>query len=555
MYRLYIPFLMLILSLSFPSNASADISPPYNPPGVNPEPGAESTQVRMVAETVTIEVRNEGELGRARVTADFRMRNLGSETERLAVRFPIASNNGRGEFPEITNLSIKLDESRLDYRRVDYPDIEYANDEVPWAEFDVTFPPAKDVALQLAYDLEGSGYDPYTAFYYILHTGAGWKDTIGSAEVILRLPYAASPQNVVMGLQIGWVETTRGGLFQGNEVRWRFEDFEPGADGPVQDMQFALVSPRKWTALLKEQENVSKSPGDGEAWGRLGKSYKEIFFLTKGYRTDPAGEEIFASSLAAYETCLAIKPDDAQWHAGFAELLINRSYWDAGMGAATPDTVRALEEIQTALRLAPRDPLVLEVAGTIQSMFPEGMTNSNNGYEFPWLTRTPTVPPPTPTIVPAFDAASISGVYLSEELALETGPARLRLTLNPDHTLRLATETGSEPAAARQGSWLDLGDGRLEVLAHDEYGAQVEFIFFVEGEKLDAYQYPGSYGEGGIELTRVEPDPPSPEDTPGPDRTDSGPGSGAAPELCGSAALAPLIMVWLMQKPKPGRTS
>ena len=403
-------FLILLL-LTFHSSVLADAAPPYNPPGVNPEPGVESTQVRMVAETVLIEVKNIGDLGQARVTADFTMLNTGNEAEDLAVRFPISASNGYGEYPEITNLAIKVGGRKVAFRRVNYPLGSDQPQVFPWAEFDVVFPPGKDVALQVSYDLEGTGYYPETAFYYILTTGAGWKDTIGSADIILRLPYAADPQNVIMGVQIGWGETTPGGVFAGNEVRWHFENFEPGVGEGIADMEFALVSPKLWTALLKEKDNVTKDPQDAEAWGRLGRALKQVFFESKGYRMDPAGEQLYELSISAYEKCLALKPEDAQWHAGFADLLAQRAYWDSWGGNYGPDAIRALEEIKTALELAPKDPVVLEIAQNISYLLPDGMTGDNGQFDFPWLTATPTakaeeVLPSPDTPIPAVEAAT-----------------------------------------------------------------------------------------------------------------------------------------------------
>lgn len=407
MKRLWVIFLILML-LTLHSSVLADAAPPYNPPGVNPEPGEETTQVRMMVETVLIEVKNVGDLGRAHVVADFTMHNMGSATEYLAVRFPISASDGYSNYPEIMNLAMKVDGRQVAFRRANYPDIQYERYEVPWAEFDVSFPPGKDVTLQVTYDLEGTGYYPETAFYYILSTGAGWKDTIGSADIILRLPFAADPQNVILGVQIGWAETTPGGIFVGNEVRWHFEDFEPGPEGPVQDMEFALVSPKLWTAVLKEKDNVTKDPRDAEAWGRLGRNLKQVFFESKGYRMDPAGEQLYELSIAAYEKCLSLKPEDAQWHAGIADLLAQRAYWDSWERGFVPDTNRALYEIQIALRLAPDDPVVLEIAQNISYLFPEGMTGGNGEYDLLWLTATPTakvqvVQPPADTPIPVVD--------------------------------------------------------------------------------------------------------------------------------------------------------
>src|SRR5512134_2463381 len=136
--------ILLVALLAFPADVHADVAPPIYPPGSNPQPGAEVTQVRMAAETVVIEVQKDTtpeSLGRARVTADFSMHNLGTAEESMAVRFPISSNDRRGEYPEIGNLLITVDGQRVQYRRASYPDIQYWTDEnVPWAEFDVSFP-------------------------------------------------------------------------------------------------------------------------------------------------------------------------------------------------------------------------------------------------------------------------------------------------------------------------------------------------------------------------------------------------------------------------------
>ncbi|NPV87722.1 MAG: hypothetical protein HPY45_17120 [Anaerolineae bacterium] len=404
-------FLLLLFLLIPPSAVLADVAPPYFPPGANPQPGAEATQVRMVAETVLIEVQNDtrpGSLASARIRADFTMHNLGGVDEQLAVRFPISASNGRGEFPEITDMVITVNGRQVNWRRANYPALRYADVLLPWAEFDVQFPAAKDTLIQVAYTLKGTGYPPYTAFYYVLETGAGWKGSIGSADIILRLPYAATPQNVVLDMQIGWASTTPGAVFEGNEARWHFEDFEPGEDGLVQNMEFVLVTPAAWQAVLKAQQETNRNPGDGEAWGRLGRAYKQIFFVNKGYREDDGGRELYDLSLKAYQKCLEILPGDAQWHAGFADLLVSKSYWESWGQGPTTVTLRGIEEIHTALQLAPNDPKVREIAASISSMFPEAMLEVEDGYDFPWLTQTPVFSLPTQTPVMVFTPSATS---------------------------------------------------------------------------------------------------------------------------------------------------
>jgi hypothetical protein len=318
------------------------------------------------------------------------MRNLGSQDERMAVRFPISASNGRAEYPELTHLVIKVNGHRVASRRATYPDPRDARQDVSWSEFDVTFPSRTDVKVEVMYDLKGSGYAPYTAYYYVLGTGAGWKDTIGSADIILRLPYPANVDNVVLDTQIGWAQTTAGGMFQEHGMVWHFENFEPGPQGVVDNMEFTLVSPAAWQVVLKERANVAMADGDGEAWGRLARAYKAIFFLNKGYRTDAGGDELYTLSRQAYEECLRLLSADAQWHAGLADLLASRSYWDFSGHGATRDTVRALDEIRTALKLAPNDTKVRQIAQQISGMFPDAMPRTESGYAFTWLTETPT---------------------------------------------------------------------------------------------------------------------------------------------------------------------
>src|SRR5215475_2778363 len=118
--------IFLLLGLfAFPMSALADVAPPYNPPGSNVEPGSENTQVRMVAETVVISVRSDitpESLGSAHVTADFTMHNTGSQAENLAVRFPISSDDGRGAYPELSDMGVKVEGKQIPFRRVSYPD-------------------------------------------------------------------------------------------------------------------------------------------------------------------------------------------------------------------------------------------------------------------------------------------------------------------------------------------------------------------------------------------------------------------------------------------------
>jgi len=405
--------LFFVMLIDLPVSVRADIAPPGHPPGSNPEPGAEFTEVRMMAETVLIEVQAstpQNSLGQAKVKADFTMRNQGSTSESMSVRFPLASNNGFGEIPEIENLSVEVNGSLVVTRRILQEDPMWRGDAVPWAEFDVTFPPNQDVNILVTYLLEGTGEYPYAAFYYIFRTGAGWKDSIGSADLIVRLPYQASAQNVIFDEHTGWSFTTPGGVIGGQEIRWHFENFEPDQSN---DFEISLVMPSAWQRVLKERAAVNANPNDGEAWGRLGKLYKEMFFFRKGFRHDAGGRELYAMSVEAYEKSLALLPDDALWHAGFAELLAFHSAFASMEGQDTrAETVRAMQEIRRALEISPNDPKVNENAETIYFSFMDGIQRTNGGYDFLWLTATPEL---TPTFI-----SPVEPTYTSSPPATDT---------------------------------------------------------------------------------------------------------------------------------------
>ena len=546
--------LLTVMLFTFPSKALADVAPPINPPGSNPQPGTESTQVRMMAETVLIDVQNDGRLGSATITADFTMRNLGSDPESMAVRFPISANDGRGEYPEITNFTVSVAGTQIQYRRTSYPDVEDASQTVPWAEFDITFPVGQDVPIQVKYKLRGSGYAPYTAFYYILESGAGWKDTIGSADIILRLPYEATPQNVIMDFQIGWAETTPSGSFEGNEVRWHFEDFEPGLYQVIQNMEFALVAPTAWQKVLEDRANAAKYPNDSEVWGQLGKAYKSIVLMSRYYRTDEGGEALYQLSIDAYEKCLSLNPNDAQWHAGFAELLAYHSFVDSLNGIVEPDAVRALDEIRIALALSPFDDTVRSIADTIYFMFPQGMSQTESGYDFPWLTQTPTALPPTPTIVPVYDPETLAGTYQSETITLANNKqAVLKLTLRADYSAEMENK-GADEVVISIGTWTDNGDSSITFDFVGIDGRPARIVFFFDNDALQAGEYPAFYGQAGITMRRPDiatPLPPATETprpvlSPTPVAPDSKPSSSLP---CGSAVLAPLVVgMWLINK-------
>lgn len=384
--------LMLVFVISPPSvPVRADIAPPEQSPGANPGPETETTQVRMVDEVVTIDVLAE-EPARAHVTANFTMRNLGSQAESMDVRFPLGVESDFYHVKEIQNFGVRVHDKPVAYRRVMQETEIYGQViQAPWAVFSVVFPVDENVLIKVSYDLLRTAweYDNYVSFSYVLETGAGWKGTIGSATIILRLPYEAGELNI---LHLHASPAMRG--VGDREAVWTFTDLEPTT---ADNFRVEIVKPAIWKQVHIEKANLSTNPRDGEAWGRLGRAYKRSFTYPKPYcRDDGVSEELYALSKKAYEKAVSLKPEDALWHAGFAELLAFSGQWDCP--DIPSDRLRALQEIHTALQLAPNDPKVQEFADRISWLIPEGMVEVEKGYDFPWLTQTPL--PPTETTVP-----------------------------------------------------------------------------------------------------------------------------------------------------------
>jgi len=444
--------LSLAAMFLFTIPALADVAPPAPPPGSNLLPGQELTRVRMVAESVvivvqTVEAPNGN--GIARVTANFTMRNLGAEAESMAVRFPISANDGFYNYPEIEDLQVRAAGKQLSTRRITIPDPEDNDYPLPWAEFDVTFPSGQDVLIEVKYTLEGVSEYPYVNFEYILESGAGWQGTIGSIDLIVRLPYDVNPYNVLIDSSWGMGQTSPGAVLSGREIHWHYDELEPERQ---HNLSVALLLPSAWNIVLTEQGNVQRNPQDGEAWGRLGRAYKTVSRLRRGLRDDLGGLELFELGIEAYEKAVTILPKDALWHAGFAELLFDGYYWQEYSSSEKPGLLRALQELDRAYELKPGDPFIRDLVEEVSLALPEGLALEGDVPTFLWLTATPTIPPSplpsvtsTPTLAPTKIPPTPTSAPTETEIpASAPSPLPESITPQPSQTNLPATE---EPGA------------------------------------------------------------------------------------------------------------
>jgi len=412
--------LSILLFDDIPS-AHADMAPPEPPAGSNLAPGAEQTQVQMIAETVIIDVRSiqpkpqpylVSDVCNAKVTASFTMRNQGSVEETMQARFPLRDPSGMGDgyfnFPEIQNLSVKVDGKPVRTQKIETPNPNNEEDPpVTWAAFDVIFPPGKDVMVDVIYYQEPSGYMPFATFTYILETGAGWKDAIGKADIIVRLPYDVTPENV---LNTGYPQTTAMGQLVGNEIRWHFENLEPTHESNI---RASIVVPNAWQLILSLLRNVQENPKNGYTWGELAKAYKYILLYPKGYqRDDPAGRTIYGKSINAYIQAITLTPDVARWHAGYAELMWSE-YITSEQGQYNyPLLQKIVQELQTALSLDSKNEQALELINMISGQHPEAIAGEDGKYDYLILTALPPTPigPPPDWTPPALEETTVETV-------------------------------------------------------------------------------------------------------------------------------------------------
>ena len=446
---------LLVCLACVASPVRADVAPPQLPPGSSVVPGGETTQVQMMSENVLIDIQPKpyGKPGIfgccqlvddwAEVTASFTMRNQGTVEEKMRVRFPLADIHGYGDgtgfggYPELEGFKAYVNKQQVTTDRITVPNpFDSKGKPVAWATFDAAFPVGQDVIIDVSYHIRASGYgnEAFSYFYYILETGVGWKGPIGSADIAARLPYPASEQNVAPD-----EDNNANPQMQGSEIRWHYENFEPGQDNAgqgtaVNNIKFGVVQVPIWQEVLAARDGVKRAPTDGDAWGRLGRACKFAVIGNKGFvRTDKGGQQLFEESIQAYQKAVQLAPKTARWHAGYAELLWHASTYD-GVHNNYPAIEQIVRELNTALKLAPGNQQALEILDEISGAAPEAVKHTASTYDLLILTATLPYSCPTPTF-PDTPTAEFS-LTPAPSTAVETAapapsPMPVRLTASP----------------------------------------------------------------------------------------------------------------------------
>jgi hypothetical protein len=302
MRRVFHFLAMIVIVLISYSPAEADAAPPRTAPGNGILPQGE-TRVQMLAEAVLIAIDPSGrDDAPVEITADFTMRNQGEAPEQMMVRFPLEALDGMGDgwgMPaRVSNFAAFVGGDPVPVSNLEEP---FAGGlPIAWAAFPVQFLPQTDTSIRVRYStfLYGSEND-LASVDYILETGAGWYGPIGSAVIVLRLPYAASASNV---LSYYYPEKVNGPAFVGREARWDWIDFEPSRKD---DLHPDLVWPSQWKKALALEASTGENPADEAAAIQLAETYRTAGSERHGFCISDA---LFHLGRNAIEQALVARP-------------------------------------------------------------------------------------------------------------------------------------------------------------------------------------------------------------------------------------------------------
>ncbi len=389
--------LVLLLALYAevtPGPARADVGVKPILPGGSNITAEEETPIQMAAERVEMTVRKAtaGDNGLiqlnpeayafpyqevwytavAEVKADFSMLNPTSNEISMTVWFPLASSledlrweiNPDEIVPQIQNFAVSVDGNPADFSRVELPNPQGADKPLlPWASFPITFIANGYTNIQVRYllplvpSIKGSPL----ALYYVFQTGAGWAGTIGQAELVVNLPYPASPETMadlsyenlsnlpyfMAGASSGFPE---GAITEGNTARWVWKEFEPG---PKDDFSIWLIDPTAWNELDDARIALQSDPENGARWLRLADIYRSL--ATVAYNYASAFSDTYRPlGIEAYQKAISLLPEHPAPHAGLGMLILSQYMREANSPELTMQSI--LSEQNQCRVLASKSP-------------------------------------------------------------------------------------------------------------------------------------------------------------------------------------------------------
>lgn len=222
-------FLAVCLLAAAPLAADMGPKPRTTAPGLQFHAGdVKGVDVEMTAEEVHLVLHKDEDGDRLDVTATFHMTNLGEDTS-FEVGFPIGSHQNMKGFKvstDGTSHEIKLIDRRPAKEGADEEDRMMHVHEY-WYVWDATYKAGAKVTHLVTYSVDVWHFSEYRYTGYILHSGAGWKNAIGKAEVTLKFSGSLTADHL---RDIG---PKRNLERKDNTFTWTFEKLEPTADDNI----------------------------------------------------------------------------------------------------------------------------------------------------------------------------------------------------------------------------------------------------------------------------------------------------------------------------------
>ncbi|MBN1309801.1 MAG: hypothetical protein JXB30_00185 [Anaerolineae bacterium] len=413
-YKYLVVLIVVVLAaMGSMGTALADAAPPEPPPGSSVGTGDPSTYVQMVSESVLMEItdydgpplwnenmRVASNMMVGHVQASFNMVNQGTDTETMAVRFPLGSPDGFLDVKTVGNFVATVDGQIAETQT-----IEQAGEwdtMVPWATWQATFAPGQNVILGVEYDVHPVGYVPWGTFTYILETGAGWYGPIGEGMITFRLPYEANDLNTVRGNAWEPGNSLGGYTISGTDIIWHFTNLEPTNSDNV---HFTVLPPTVWLRIEQAQASVDANPNSADAQLELARALHSTLSFKYGLVEIGSSATLAEQAKAAYKRAFELAPDNLDVCTEYLDLML--TLWWPGTPSTKSEELPVVME--RAKALAPDDAQVLELQQRYQ------YAQQDEGY-FQQLPGTPTVmavSSPTPASVSTPVPTSIPGVVLT----------------------------------------------------------------------------------------------------------------------------------------------
>ncbi|MBN1427775.1 MAG: hypothetical protein JXB07_05270 [Anaerolineae bacterium] len=357
---------MMIMAMAIARSALADAAPPEPPPGASINSDEPSTYVQMISESVVMAITDyngPSVFGDwcpgcddlvsnqmvGHVQAYFEMRNQGTATETLDVRFPL------GYFSDepIQNFTAYVDGQTVEHTVIEdketwSADGASSSSDVlsPWATWKVVFPPGQTVNLGVEYDVHPAGWALVGTFTYILETGAGWYGPIGEGTITFRLPYDVNEMNTVF--YPGTSPHPDYYTFSGPDVTWHFSDLEPAEEDNV---HLTVLLPSLWRTIDEAQTRAEANPGSVDAQLELADALMSAVNCSKGCGYD----SLVQAAEQAYQRALELDPGNVDIYSGYLGLLLNIPI----PGEPVPEQFVPL--LESALELDPDNERLLEL--------------------------------------------------------------------------------------------------------------------------------------------------------------------------------------------------